>query len=67
LVFEKLYQVKALYSNPKGKWPSAIKDVMFLDSVDFFKVYATKVNKRILDIMGREYHYGYSSIDGGIS
>ena len=40
MVFEKLYQVKALYTLPKGKWPSATKDVMFLDSKDFFKVYS---------------------------
>jgi len=40
MVFEKLYQVKALYTLPKGKWASATKDVMFLDSKDFFKVYA---------------------------
>ena len=68
MVFEKLYQVKALYDKPKGKWPSAISDVIFLDSKDFFKVYATMVNKRILDIMGREFEYGLSNpIDGGIS
>jgi len=39
LVFEKLYQVKALYDRPKGKWPAATKDTIFLDSKDFFKIY----------------------------
>jgi hypothetical protein len=40
LVYEKLYQVKALYQFPKGKWPSATKDAIFFDSKDFFKIYS---------------------------
>jgi hypothetical protein len=63
LIFDKLYQVKALYQRSKGKWPGATKD---FDSKDFFKIYSTKVNQRLLDIMNREFYYGYSA-DGGIS
>lgn len=54
LIYEKLYQVKAIYTKPKGKWPAATKDVIFLDSKDFFKIYSQKVYNRIIDIMSRE-------------
>ena len=66
MVFEKLYQVKAIYTESKGKWSTVTKDNIFLDSKDFFKIYSAKMYERIMDIMGREYYYGYTS-DGGIS
>jgi hypothetical protein len=56
LIFEKLYQVKAIYEKPKGKWSSVTKDNIFLDSKDFFKIYSTKVYNRMMDVMGREYY-----------
>ena len=65
-IFEKLYQVKAIYDKPKGKWSSVTKDNIFLDSKDFFKIYSEKVYRRIMDVLGREHYWGYS-IDGGIS
>jgi hypothetical protein len=61
-----LYQVKAIYTNAKGKWSSVTKDNIFLDSKDFFKIYSKKVYSRIMDVMGREYYYAYTD-DGGIS
>jgi len=66
LIFEKLYQVKAIYDKPKGKWSSVTKDNIFLDSKDFFKIYSDKVYDRIMNVMGREYYSLYTS-DGGIS
>lgn len=66
MIFEKIYQVKAIYTIAKGKWSSVTKDNIFLDSKDFFKIYSNKIYDRILDVMGREYYY-LSSEDGGVS
>ena len=66
MIFEKIYQVKAIYTIAKGKWSSVTKDNIFLDSKDFFKIYSNKIYDRIMEIMGREYYY-FSSDDGGVS
>ena len=39
-IFNKMYQVKAIYSDPKGKWSTVTKDSILLDSKDFFKIYS---------------------------
>ena len=66
MVFEKLYQVKAIYTIAKGKWSSVTKDNIFLDSKDFFKIYSNKIYDRMMNVMGREY-YSFYTDDGGIS
>jgi hypothetical protein len=35
----KKYTVKAIYDQPRTKWSRAIKDAIFFDSKDFFKIY----------------------------
>ena len=47
-VFTREYKIKNVFTKASGKWPSILKDSVFIDSTNFYKIYINMLIDRII-------------------
>ena len=47
-IFTKEYKIKNTFVKASGKWPSVIRDSVFIDSTNFYKIYLNMLIDRII-------------------